>query len=208
LAEKYFPGETVVAEAEQTPGDDLDRLPEDLSIRRIQKRIGTNKDVRDAETMSEVMARGIVALWTRGANYPEIADEFGISVATARMAVERVLADSLDDNEDKTKQRQRVALQLDAFLRSVVDRALDKEDDQQLAYLRAAMQVVDRKARLLGLDAPINVQLGLPSKDELDQWVAAVAAFNGATMPIEGDPFEELTMEQDPDTGEWREADD
>lgn len=197
-----------MAEAEQTPGDDLDRLPEDLSIRRIQKRIGTNKDVRDAETMSEVMARGIVALWTRGANYPEIADEFGISVATARMAVERVLADSLDDNEDKTKQRQRVALQLDAFLRSVVDRALDKEDDQQLAYLRAAMQVVDRKARLLGLDAPINVQLGLPSKDELDQWVAAVAAFNGATMPIEGDPFEELTMEQDPDTGEWREADD
>lgn len=197
-----------MAEAEQTPGDDLDRLPEDLSIRRIQKRIGTNKDVRDAETMSEVMARGIVALWTRGANYPEIADEFGISVATARMAVERVLADSLDDNEDKTKQRQRVALQLDAFLRSVVDRALDKEDDQQLAYLRAAMQVVDRKARLLGLDAPINVQLGLPSKDELDQWVAAVAAFNGAAMPIEGDPFEELTMEQDPDTGEWREADD
>ena len=51
----------------------------------------------------------------------------------------------------------------------------DPADDQQLSYLRAAMMVVDRKARLLGLDAPVNIQLGLPSKDELDQWVAAVA---------------------------------
>jgi len=185
------------------PGDDLDRLPEDLTIRRVQKRIGTRKDVHDAEMMSEVMARAIVALWTRGVNYPDIADEFGISVATARMAVERVLADSLDDNEDKTIQRHRVSLQLDAFLRGVVDRALDKQDDQQLAYLRAALQVVDRKARLLGLDAPINVQLGLPSKDDLDQWVAAVAMFNGTASPIEGDPFDEIEMTEDPETGEW-----
>jgi len=185
------------------PGDDLDRLPEDLTIRRVQKRIGTRKDVHDAEMMSEVMARAIVALWTRGVNYPDIADEFGISVATARMAVERVLADSLDDNEDKTIQRHRVSLQLDAFLRGVVDRALDKQDDQQLAYLRAALQVVDRKARLLGLDAPINVQLGLPSKDDLDQWVAAVTMFNGTASPIEGDPFDEIEMTEDPETGEW-----
>lgn len=191
-------------DAQQDPGDDLERIPEDLSIRRIQKRVGTNKDVRDAETMSEVMARGIVALWTRGANYPEIADEFGISVPTARMAVERVLADSLDDNEDKTKQRARVGLQLDAFLRSVVDRSLDPDDDQQLAYLRTALQIVDRKARLLGLDAPVNIQLGLPSKDELDQWVAAVAQFNGTMPPVEGDPFKEIEMEQDPETGEWQ----
>lgn len=192
-----------MADAEKDPSDEVERLPEDLGIRRIQKQIGSKKDVRDAETMSEVMARGITALWTRGANYPEIADEFGVSVATARMAVERVLADSLDDNEDKTKQRQRVSLQLDAFLRSVVDRALDPQDEAQLSYLRAAMTVVDRKARLLGLDAPVNVQLGLPSKDELDQWVAAVALFNGTATPEEGDPFEEIAMEQDPETGEW-----
>lgn len=192
-----------MAEPAGDPGDDLDRIPEDLSIRRIQKRIGTQKDVRDAETMSEVMARGIMALWTRGANYPEIADEFGVSTATARMAVERVLADSLDDSEDKTKQRQRVSLQLDAFLRSVVNRAMDPDDEQQLAYLRAAMQVVDRKARLLGLDAPVNIQLGLPSKDELDQWVAAVALFNGTAPPVEGDPFEDIELHQDPETGEW-----
>jgi hypothetical protein len=191
-------------DAAETPGDDLDRIPDDLGIRRIQKRIGTNKDIRDAETMSEVMARGIASLWTRGANYPEIADEFGISVATARMAVERVLADSWDDNEDKTKQRARVSLQLDAMLRSVVDKALDPNDDNQLAYHRALLQVIDRKARLLGLDAPINVQLGLPSKDELDQWVNAVAAYNGTATPVEGDPFEEITMEQDPETGEWQ----
>lgn len=191
-------------DAQPNPGDDLERIPEDLTIRRIQKRVGTNKDVRDAETMSEVMARGIVALWTRGANYPEIADEFGISVPTARMAVERILADSLDDNEDKTKQRARVGLQLDAFLRSVVDRSLDPEDEQQLAYLRTALQIVDRKARLLGLDAPVNIQLGLPSKDELDQWVAAVAAHNGTMPPTEGDPFEEIELEQDPETGEWQ----
>lgn len=192
-----------MADAEQASGDDLDRIPTDLGIRRIQKRIGTNKDVRDAESMSEVMARGIASLWTRGANYPEIADEFGISVATARMAVERVLADSWDDNEDKTKQRQRVALQLDAMLRSVVDKALDSEEENQLAYHRALLQVIDRKARLLGLDAPVNIQLGLPSKDELDQWVSAVAAYNGTANPVEGDPFDEIEMTQDPETGEW-----
>ena len=192
-----------MSDAARDPGDDIERLPEDLSIRRVQKRIGTQADVTAAETMAEVMARGIAALWVRGANYPEIADEFGISVPTARMAVERILSDSLDDNEDKTKQRHRVSLQLDAFLRSVVDRALDPADDQQLPYLRAAMMVVDRKARLLGLDAPVNIQLGLPSKDDLDQWVAAVALFNGTVPPVEGDPFEEIEMEQDPESGEW-----
>ena len=193
-----------MSDAARDSGDDLERIPDDLSVHRIQKRIGTARDVREAETMSEVLARGIAALWVRGANYPEIADEFGINTAVARMAVERILADSYDDSEDKTKQRHRVSLQLDAFLRSVVDRALDKEDDQQLAYLRAAMMVVDRKARLHGLDAPVNIQLGLPSKDELDQWVAAVANFNGTASPIEGDPFEEIEMRQDPETGEWQ----
>lgn len=193
-----------MSDAARDPGDDLERIPEDLSVRRIQKRIGTAKEVHEAETMSEVLARGIAALWVRGANYPEIADEFGISIAVARMAVERILADSYDDSEDKTKQRHRVSLQLDAFLRSVVDRALDQNDDQQLAYLRAAMMVVDRKARLHGLDAPVNIQLGLPSKDELDQWVAAVANFNGTASPVEGDPFEEIEMKQDPETGEWQ----
>lgn len=183
--------------------DDIERLPEDLGIRRIQKQVGTRSDVRAAESMSEVMARAIVSLWTRGANYPDIADEFGISAATARMAVERVLSDSLDDNEDKSKQRHRVSLQLDAFLRSVVDRSLDPTDDLHLSYLRTALMIVDRKARLLGLDAPINVQLGLPSKDELDQWVAAVAQYNGTVAPIEGDPFEEIELTQDPETGEW-----
>lgn len=184
--------------------DEIERA-DDLSIRRVQKKIGTQKDVRAAETMSEVIARGITALWVRGANYPDIADEFGVSVATARMAVERVLADSFDDNEDKTKQRHRIVLQLDAFLRSVVDRALDQDNEQQLAYLRTALSVVDRKARLLGLDAPVNIQLGLPSKDELDEWVSAVAKYNGTAAPIEGDPFAEVEMEEDPDTGEWRE---
>lgn len=189
--------------ARDEPGDGIERFPSDLTARRITKQIGTKADVKAAETMSEILARAITSLWTRGANYPEIADEFGITVATARMAVERVLSDSLDDTEDKTKQRQRVALQLDAFLRSVADRALDQDNDNQLAYLRAAMMVVDRKARLLGLDAPINVQLGLPSKDELDQWVAAVATFNGTTPPVEGDPFEEIELTQDPETGQW-----
>jgi hypothetical protein len=192
-----------MTDAARDPGDDIERLPDEVGIRRVQKAIGTKADIQAAETMAEVMARGIAALWVRGANYPEIADEFGISIATARMAVERILADSLDDNEDKTKQRHRVSLQLDAFLRSVVDRALDPKDDQQLPYLRAAMMVVDRKARLLGLDAPVNIQLGLPSKDELDQWVQAVTLFNGVTPPVEGDPFEEIEMKQDPETGEW-----
>lgn len=193
-----------MSDAARDPDDEVERIaPEDLNLRRVQKQVGTRKDVIAAETMADVMARGIAALWVRGANYPEIADEFGISVPTARMAVERVLSDSLDDNEDKTKQRHRVSLQLDAFLRSVVDRALDNKDDQQLAYLRAAMQVVDRKARLLGLDAPVNIQLGLPSKDELDQWVAAVALFNGTAPPVEGDPFEDIELHQDPETGEW-----
>lgn len=194
-----------MSDAAREPDDEVERIaPEDLNLRRVQKQVGTRKDVVAAETMADVMARGIAALWVRGANYPEIADEFGISIPTARMAVERVLADSLDDNEDKTKQRHRVSLQLDAFLRSVVDRALDPKDDQQLAYLRAAMQVVDRKARLLGLDAPVNIQLGLPSKDELDQWVTAVAMFNGTASPIEGDPFDEIEMKEDPETGEWQ----
>jgi hypothetical protein len=190
-----------MASAAEEPSNDI----ESIGVRSLAKRIGTRADIRAAETMSEVMARAMLSLWVRGANYQEIADEFGVNVPVARMAIERVLADSLDDNEDKTKQRARIALQLDAYLRSIIDRALDSDDPEQVGRLRLALQITDRKARLLGLDAPINVQFGLPQKDELDQWVAAVAMINGTMPPVEGDPFADVVeLTEDPDTGEYR----
>jgi len=172
-------------------------------IAQIESEIGAAPDAKVLTTMTDTQIRAIFSLWVAGSTFPEIAEQLRVpSVGAVRMAVEKMLADSVDPGEDRTTQRQRASLQLDRYLRSIMGRALDASNPDQIAYLRLALQITDRKIKLQGLDQPVQINLGMPSKDELEEWVANVAVMNGATLPVEGDPF--VDLEEDPETGEWR----
>jgi hypothetical protein len=169
-----------------------------LGLEGIQRQIGTEADLAYVESMSEVQARAMTALWVRGASYGEIADEWETSTAAARLAVERTLAESLDDTEDRDKQRDRLGLQLDAFMKAVMPKAMDPKAKDQAVYIRLGLLVAERKAKLWNLDAPSQVFLHMPTDDDLQKWMGVVLAAGGTAIPEEGDPFE---LEENPETG-------
>jgi hypothetical protein len=173
-------------------------MAKEISLRQAQARVGTEADWRYVESMSEVQARAMTTLWVRGASYTEIADEWQVTTAVARLAVERALSDALDDSEDRGKQRQRLSMQLDTLMRQVMPRALNGKDKEQGNFIRMALMIGERKAKLLGLDAPTQINLAMPSEQELSEWMEAVVTMKGGSMPVEGDPF---MLEENPDTG-------
>lgn len=169
-----------------------------LGLEGLQKQIGTASDIAYVQSMSDVQARAMTALWVRGAAYTEIADEWGITTAAARLAVERTLADSLDDSDNRDMQRERLGMQLDAFMKAVMPKALDPKSKEQATFIRLGLLVAERKAKLWNLDAPSQVFLHMPTDDDLQKWMSVVLQAQGQEMPEEGDPFE---LEENPDTG-------
>lgn len=172
-------------------------MTKDMSLRQAIDKVGTPEDWRYVESMSEVQARAMTALWVHGADYYQIADQWECTPAVARLAVERVLSDSLDDSEDRSKQRQRLVMQYDTLLRELLPKALKKGKDQ-LGFSRLVLQINQQKSRLLGLDAAAEVNVNIASQEEITEWAQQILALKGAGLPEEGDPF---TLEQNPDTG-------
>lgn len=168
-----------------------------IAVQEAIARVGTAQDWKYVESMSEVQARAMTALWIRGANYPEIADEWNCTTAAARLAVERTLSDSLDDSEDRSKQRLRLAMQYDALMREVMPGALKHNRNQQM-YIRLALQIAQQKSKLLGLDAPMEITVTMPTDQELTAWADQVLSLKGLAVPEEGDPFD---LTENPETG-------
>jgi hypothetical protein len=164
----------------------------------MQNRIGTDADLAYVASMSDVQARAMTALWVKGASYTEIADEWEVTTAAARLAVERTLAESLDDNDNRDVQRERLGMQLDAFMKAVMPNALNPTHKDQATYIRLGLLVAERKAKLWNLDAPSQVFLHMPTDDDLQKWMGVVLAAGGTGIPEEGDPFE---LEENPETG-------
>lgn len=162
----------------------------DKEIRRITRQVGGELDYKYVESLPETQTRAMTKAWTKGASYSEIADEWNTTTAVARLAVERSLADSLDDFEDRTKQRNRLNMWLNAAMKSISEKALDPKAKNQAIYLRLGLDVGARIASLNGLNAPQEHVIHAPTGDELQQFVDAVARLNGVIPPVEGDPFE------------------
>lgn len=121
-------------------------------------------------------ARAAVALRLAGADYSEIATTLGYPTdLAARRAIEDDLAVDADlpQREDL---RTFEALRLDALLKSVWPKATDPGNKEHILSVKAAVSIIDRRIRLLGLDAPEEVIIHTPATAELDAWVAQVIA--------------------------------
>jgi hypothetical protein len=118
-------------------------------------------------------ARAAVALRLAGATYPEIADTLEIDTPDkARELIERELAaNGMDDNR-RHNLREEEAARIMRLMRGVWGKATDPENPEHLPATRVALALIDRHARLMGLDAPQEVVVYTPTTTEIDQWVA------------------------------------
>lgn len=117
-----------------------------------------NADLNEVDK-SATKAASALSLKLFGASYSDIARTLGYSSAyRARAAVERVLASQADSPEDRDKMRVLLTKRLERLLVSVMPKATDPNDPQHLAYQARALALIDREAKMHGVDAPTQVQ--------------------------------------------------
>lgn len=116
-----------------------------------------------------------VALRIAGATYSEIARTLQYtSVSHAREAVERALAQAVGD-DDRERMRFIEGRRLERLLRGLWSKATDESSDEQLAAARTALAVIDRHAKLYGLDAPTVHAVYSPTATEMELWLSHIA---------------------------------
>lgn len=126
-----------------------------------------------------------VAMRVNGANYSQIAAtlEYPSAVA-ARESVERTLASSVGD-DDREMMRAIESRRLEKVLRSMMKRATDEEDPEQLSAAKVALMFIDRHIKLQGLDAPQVMAVYSPSAVEMQEWLEQASRQIRPTTPQE-----------------------
>ena len=171
-------------------GGDPEEDGEDMAA--FADKNGSAADLATVEQMSNDRVRSALALWTAGATYGDIAAQFGFrSPAVAAMTIERALAESVDDTQDKTKLRRRMSLTLDRLLRSVMPKAINTENPEQLPAVRVALTVVERYSKLNGLDAPVQHEISVVDDEKFTSLIELAARGMGMPVPVEADIFDE-----------------
>ncbi len=126
--------------------------------------------------------RAATALRLAGASFSEIADTLGLdNTEQAIQLVHTDLASRPDDVDDRASLRREEAARLERLMRSVWGKATNPADPEHIPAARVALAVVDRHARLLGLDSPTEVVIYTPTTSEIDQWVASIVSMQVET---------------------------
>lgn len=148
-----------------------------------------SKAVDKVDTKKTRPGRAATALRLAGATYSEIAETLGYADdAEARLAVERDLAIvGSQDIPGRDRLRSEEAARLERLLRGVWQKAVTPTDPEHLSAVRTALAVVDRHARLLGLDMPIEMIVHNPTTVEIDAWVMGILEQSASGEVIEGD---------------------
>lgn len=114
----------------------------------------------NAVDRSETKAEAAVALFVYGASYTEIKNKLGYSSAhRARVAVERALAGSADNVDDRDQARTVNRRRLNRLLAAHMPQAVDVKNVNQLAYSARVLAIIDRLIKLDGADAPTQFQI-------------------------------------------------
>lgn len=144
-------------------------------------------------------ANAAVELRLAGATWGQIAETLGYPTArTARVAMEKALEKQLVTGEDREAMRNLAGMRLDRLLRGVWAKATNPSDPEHLAAVAKARDIVDRHARLFGLDAPAEFVVTTPATIEIEAWVARMLNAQGPPV-VEYDIVEGAWEEDEPD---------
>lgn len=158
--------------------------PEGLA-KAIEEGRDPNADLDIAKGESIQRAKAGVSLRIAGASYTDIAETLGYSSAfRARQAVEQALAKAADSPEDRDQMRVLTSRRINRLLQSVMGKAVNPKDPQHLAYNARALALVDREARLWGVDAPTQVQVSA-SDQQIEDYINRVRPLAKAQQDAE-----------------------
>lgn len=147
------------------------------SIKAIDAAVAKGKDPNaDLNTVdkSATKAQAALALKLYGASHTQIAEQLGYSsAARARAAIERLLASSADSAEDRDMMRELIGRRLDRLLQSTMGKAIDPREKDHLAYNARALAIIDRQAKLWGVDAPTQIQF-TPTDQHIDAYIQKI----------------------------------
>ena len=123
------------------------------------------------------IAQAALGLKLAGAGYTEIADVLGFTSDTeARRAVEGELAARSHDDAGRDMLRREASARIERLLRGVWAKATTATDPEHLQAVSKALALIDRHAKLNGLDMPQEVLVHQPTLTEIDAWVANLMA--------------------------------
>ena len=134
-----------------------------------------------------------VALKLAGASYETIAERLDFpSVADARHSVEKALADSASEYSDRDRLRLIMNRQMDRIMSKCFQESMRNGPDSMM-WAKTWLSFSDRKSRLNGLDAPVEVHTTItPAYDEIMAWASNFAAqVAGKEIVIEADIFDD-----------------
>ena len=128
--------------------------------------------MKDTNKALELQHRKKEALQLRleGKTYTEIAEHMGKSVSTVHGYVTGSLAEVT--KEDAQQLRDVEAARLDALQHAIWDKAIDGD----LSAIDRVIKIIDRRARLLGLDAPQQVAVNNGMDVDIDAAVDKLIA--------------------------------
>lgn len=149
--------------------------------------MSTTNRTSPASARSAVLQEKALQARLRGLSHAGIANEIGISKTHAHRLVTAALADARQKTADAADEALTVELlRLDALWPENFDRARAGD----VAAVHACMRIMERRAKLLGLDAPEKREVTgkdgvplLPAKptDLTDEQLAAIAAGSGTS---------------------------
>ena len=134
-------------------------------------------------------AAAAVKLAVDGAPYSDIAQILDYhSAVEAKHAVWDAIAAAGADHDDVEKMRSLQSHRLDKLLYAVMPHATNAGDPEWLSAQRVALAILDRQARLYGLDAAAQVVIYTPTQREISLHAAKVVdLMRAASGAIEAD---------------------
>lgn len=120
-------------------------------------------------------AAAAVQLAVEGAAYTDIARMLDYDSPTAaKNAVWGAIGDVEIDPKEVARKRDLMGRGLGKLLTSCMRRATNPHDPDHAHYVRTVLAIMDRQARLYGLDAPTNLVVHTPTQQQIDDYVAHV----------------------------------
>src|SRR5580765_3180099 len=113
-------------------------------------------------------ANAAIQMRLAGATWNEIAEALGYPSAwQALVSTEKALEKQLN-TDDRDKMRRLAGARLERLLLAVWPKAIDPGHPDHLLAVSKAREIVDRHAKLFGLDAPTEIIVHNPSQTELE----------------------------------------
>lgn len=135
-------------------------------------------------------ALNALALHLAGATDLQIARQLGFnSAAQARSSWERVLADTVTP-EDREKVRKTELARLDRLQSAWWNKAIDPKSSEQGTASRMVLSFMERRAKMLGLDAPTRIDVYTPTAQEIITYVEMLRRQAGVQDEVEIDVIE------------------